>query len=237
MTLLTAVQRAASEMGLNPIPSAVFGTTDRTEVELQNLVHDVAESIRDEHEWSVLKKRVSLTTSDDTPTADESVFSVPSDFDKFPLDLRLQTTRLSGPLQRVRRLQDWIDIDILGNVSSGAWIYYGGEIRVRPIVAATEQLEYAYISKHVVEASDASTKAEFSADDDTFRLPERLLKLGVIWRWRSKKGLPYAEDLETYTTALRKEIIKDQPDDTKIVLGQPHRIHGVEIAYPVNLVE
>ena len=35
-------------------------------------------------------------------------------------------------------------------------------------------------------------------------LDERLLKLGMIWQWKAKKGSPYQEDLGTYGDALSR---------------------------------
>jgi hypothetical protein len=51
----------------------------------------------------------------------------------------------------------------------------------------------------------------FTADTDSFALDERLLKLGMIWQWKSQKGSPYAEDLGTFTDAMAYAMGKDQP--------------------------
>ena len=53
-------------------------------------------------------------------------------------------------------------------------------------------------------------KETFSQDNDTFALPERLLTLGLIWRYRSQKGLDYSEDLATYGNALAQEQNNDK---------------------------
>src|SRR3546814_3845312 len=56
-----------------------------------------------------------------------------------------------------------------------------------------------YISKRW--ARDAGTdgyKAAFTSDSDTFLLPERLLTLGLVWRWRENKKLDATGDQEAF---------------------------------------
>lgn len=239
MTYLDAVQEAAYEVGVNPIPSSVFGVEERTASELRILSHKVVEDLIKEHPWSKLTKIETLTTSDDTPTADQSEFSLPTDFDRFSRSAsQIWTTRLSAPLARVRSVDTWIELDINSDTLSGEWIYYGGKIRVRPIVASNETLQYAYQSTHAVQTTaDGATKPRFTADDDVFLLPSRLLTLALIWRWRSKKGMGYAEDLEIYQDALADEIAADKPGDHIIRIGEHRRHPGVTHAYPFNLIE
>jgi hypothetical protein len=38
-----------------------------------------------------------------------------------------------------------------------------------------------------------------------------VLKLGMIWRWKSQKGSPYNEDLATYGDALSNVSGRDSP--------------------------
>ena len=38
----------------------------------------------------------------------------------------------------------------------------------------------------------------FATDSDTSLVPERVIMLGVIWRWKAAKGLEYAEDFRTW---------------------------------------
>jgi len=51
----------------------------------------------------------------------------------------------------------------------------------------------------------------FQTDDDSFRLDERLLKLGMTWQWKAQKGSPYSEDMGTYSDALQVAMRNDGP--------------------------
>jgi hypothetical protein len=51
----------------------------------------------------------------------------------------------------------------------------------------------------------------FMNDGDTFRLDERLLKLGMTYQWKAQKGSSYAEDMSTYGDALAIAMGHDAP--------------------------
>ena len=57
----------------------------------------------------------------------------------------------------------------------------------------------------------------------------------MIWQWRANKGLPYAEDLENYQTALGEQIGEDK-GATILHVGKARTLRGVRIAYPQTIV-
>jgi hypothetical protein len=74
-------------------------------------------------------------------------------------------------------------------------------------------------------------KAAFTADADAFVLPERLLKLDLIWRWRALKRMEYSEDMVNFNMAMEKAISKDK--GTRILVAGRQRIpYNVRNAYP-----
>src|SRR3546814_1451607 len=93
------------------------------------------------------------------------------------------------------RISDWssdvCSSDLRGFTGSpGGWIIYADKIRFSPPSASGAAATFPYISKRW--ARDAGTdgyKAAFTSDSDTFLLPERLLTLGLVWRWRVNKKL------------------------------------------------
>jgi hypothetical protein len=70
----------------------------------------------------------------------------------------------------------------------------------------------------------------FTADDNSYRLSERLLKLGMIWQWKADKGSPYAEDMGTYSDALASESGADTP--APIIIGRMPISTAVNVALP-----
>ena len=64
----------------------------------------------------------------------------------------------------------------------------------------------------------AASATAFMNDADSFRLDERLLKLGMIWQWKAHKGATYAEDMGTYGDALGYAMGHDSP--APIIIGR-----------------
>ena len=92
----------------------------------------------------------------------------------------------------------------------GYWRPYGGGIQVQG-VSLTESASVEYVSKNWILDTDGTTgKATWAADTDTLRLPEILYVQGVRWRWKSSKGLEYAEDMATYERELERRIAADR---------------------------
>lgn len=74
-------------------------------------------------------------------------------------------------------------------------------------------------------AIDASgvRKPAFTADDDRFALPERLLRLCAIWKWKATKGLPYGQDFEEFERARVLAQTRRDP----VVIGRARGIKGL----------
>jgi hypothetical protein len=84
------------------------------------------------------------------------------------------------------------------------------EVLAKPAVPATTA-RFAYLDKNCVVLAAGGYGDRFVQDTDTFRLDERVLKLGMIWDWKSKKGSPYAEDMGTFEDALQRAQATDKP--------------------------
>jgi hypothetical protein len=61
---------------------------------------------------------------------------------------------------------------------------------------------FVYLDKNCVALKSGGFGDSFTDDADSFRLDERLLKLGMVWQWKANKGTSYAEDMGTYSDAL-----------------------------------
>lgn len=75
----------------------------------------------------------------------------------------------------------------------------------------SETARFSYLDKNCVNLASGGVSRVFMSDDDTFRLDERLLRLGMIWQWKAFKGSPYAEDMATFMDALTNAMGSDKP--------------------------
>ena len=221
MTVLTAIQRAAVVIGIDK-PVAVFGQSGREYDELIALSIELQSRIAKERDWNALKETVTMT-GDGAVDA----FSLPADYSRM-----LEEGQLWSSLRKDKPLTHVTDSDIwLSDMLSGAsldnpqWTIYGGQLHIMPAPSLGEVVKYWYIKK----------TPEFSADADVFVLDERVLTLGIIWQWKSNKGLPYAEDMANYEIALDDAIGDDRGADILSVGSGRTRAHD-DYVVPVDLM-
>jgi hypothetical protein len=85
-----------------------------------------------------------------------------------------------------------------------------------PLAGATCAFEY-YSSFFVVEHTDGTLKPKqyITRDDDTFLVNDALPISWLEWRWKSVKGLDYAEDFASYERLLNTYLIRQ--GDSRVV--------------------
>lgn len=225
MTVLSAIQGASVGLGL-AAPSAVFAATDRTAVEMAEIAREAAQAIAEAHDWQVLKR---LQTYTGTGAAD--AFDLPADFLRMPKDQRIWSSAQETPMTHVLSHDDWLELEVKTyELVTRAWTILGGQVAIKPTMPTGETAKFYYQSSHFAR-DGAGTKADFTADGDEFRLPERVLKLGIVWRWRALKGLDYSEEMVNFEIALSKAIAADKGPRT-LAMGRGRWPKGVTIAYP-----
>jgi alkylhydroperoxidase family enzyme len=121
--------------------------------------------------------------------------------------------------------------------SSGEWTIYGGEMHIQPVMGIGTSARFTYLDKNHIELRNTNGALlglgeKFTSDNDTFRLDERLLKLGMIWRWKQLKGSPYAEDLGSWSNSMATAMGSDSP--APILIGRTPISANTRYAYPWN---
>lgn len=234
MTVLSAVQQACSVMGLN-VPIAVFGSTDREQIELQDVANEVNEGLVRAYDWQSLKAIGTITGNGSSTSF--PISTIAPDFHRMTQKSTLWvTSRPFYPLEHITDTDLWLGIVTSGLTTTlGQWTIYGDAFNIMPALAAADTAKFYYISSSSVMPSTGSNKSRFTLDTDTFRLNERLLRLGVIWQWKSNKGLPYAEDMANYEIALQAEIARDKGSKILTVGTQRSSAFGASAAWPGKL--
>lgn len=198
MTVLAALQSAAVRlMGRKPV--TFFGATSTFEVEMCDLVNEVATDIAKYHDWPELI-RLETLTGDGTATE----FDLPDDYDRMLLDTAVQDANSwAWGYFHYLDLNQFLFDEIRGfQAAPGGWIIYDGKLRFSPAPGDGDTARFPYITKNIARDESTAPKAAFDADADTFVLPERLLTLGLVWRWRENKKLDYTGDQEAFIKAL-----------------------------------
>lgn len=225
MSVLSAVQSAAIRLSQGK-PNSLFSTTVTFNLEMADLANETAVAIAKEHDWQALTKLCTLTGD-----GSKIAFDLPSDYDRMPIKQAVHSaTWEQWRYERARDLDEWQDLQtFIGAGVPGWWIILSDQMNIYPAVATGDQAKFYYISNQI-----SGTKAAFTADTDNFILSERLLTLGLIWRWRSQKRAEYAEDMRNYEIALAQEIGRDK--GARIIASGAPRYRGdIRYSYPGRL--
>jgi len=237
MTLLTVVNEVCMAVGVHDTPS-VFANiaANRTMGEMLAVANEMAaQTAYDNRDWTKMRR-----TSDPamfTGNGIQEAFNLPADYLRM---LNNGNVWLSpNTLQPARFIPDtdeWLQRRAANNSSTwGEWTIYGGQLHIWPIMGLGATARFTYIDKNCIELrNDSGTLAglgdRFTRDVDTFRLDERLLKLGMIWLWKSRKGSPYAEDLGNWSNAMAMAMGADSP--APVIIGTSPASANARYAYP-----
>jgi hypothetical protein len=231
MSVLAAAQSAAILL-VGRKPASLF-STDVLGLELGALATEAATAIAEYYDWEKLKLLKSYAGDGATVA-----FDLPTDYGRMLKKGKLHSsTWKNASYAQARDEDEWLylqDTNISG--TPGVWILLGGKLQIFAPMPVGETARHYYISNKIVAAADgaAGSKTAFTLDADAFVLSERLLKLALIWRWRSLKRMEYSEDMTNYEIALAEEVAKDKGQ--RILVSGRQRVAGdVSIAYPGTL--
>lgn len=197
MSLLTLAQDVVALVGLDATPpSTVIGNDNAAISQITSLAQVEGDELSRVHDWQSLNRTLTITGDGST-----EFWTLPSDFDRFLRDAPLWRESqpflpLDGPV---------LDQDFLGYQTNQTeppfpiWRLVENTIDIWPVLDSGDVVNGEYRTKYWVTDSTGTTeKARITVDSDEFLIPERLLVLGVVWRWKKAKGLEYGQDYQTY---------------------------------------
>lgn len=207
MTILSASQSAIARL-VGRRPAAVVSSTDEICVEVTAIAQEAAEDIAKDHDWQKLTKYHTITAD-----GASSAYPMPSDYDRMVLATDLyDPENLCWNYQHVPDAGEWIQYvnSGFGLLTPGMWTMRDDQFHFLPVPAAGQQAIFPYISNAIFRDQNGSPKATITQDSDSFALDERLLTLGIIWRWLSLKRMDYQQEMEDYNIALSQAEARDK---------------------------
>ena len=230
MTLLTVVQEVCARVGVS-VPGAVVPgiNANRTMREMLACANEMAQRIAtDTREWTQLKKSVTYT-GDGVTTA----FNLPSDYRRMLLNTSVwRSTSAVQPMRYIADTDEWLQRRMMAwNDAWGEWTLLGNQILIWPAMGAGVTASFSYLDKNSVALNSGGYGDTFMNDADTYRLDERVLKLGMIFDWKQGKGSPYAEDMGTWSDAMAIAMGSNKPMPI-IIDRAPISAYSRGIAYP-----
>lgn len=219
LSIISGTDYGAAILCGMPAPAAIVTATDPTAKLFLRLAQQEGRELARRHDWQALKVDYTFTS-----TASEQQPAFPADFDRLvPMgELWDRTANLlySGPVD------DMIWGRLKGlplNVGMpGYWRLIGGRLHVFPAPPAGHTFALPYISAHWVRPVSGSNQPNFTLDTDSALIPEYLIALGIVWRFKRARGLDYADDLATYEREVEAAAARDRGLGP-IVLSKPRR--------------
>lgn len=206
MSLLTLIQDASKMIGLSS-PTAVVSSADQRVLELLVMANVSGEDLSTRYDWQELTRTASWSSTGTIAQGTITSATIASDFGRFVDDTFWdRSTRI--PIGGPATSQEW-QSDLSSAIVSPPYkfIVQNNVLYVGPTpIAAGNTLVFNYITKNWCASSAGTAQSAFAADDDVTLIPEKLFKLDLIWRWKSSKGLAYAEDLENAERQIDKYI-------------------------------
>lgn len=211
MSLLSMIQDVAQDPGVGiASPSTVISNTQREIVELLSLAQKEGEELSRRHDWQNLVVEYTFTSV--AQIAQTNGLSATTDYDRLVYNAELWDRTLNQKFSGPTQPREWqiLRQGITGGVT-GWWRLLGDEINIYPAPVAGSTFATEYVSKNWCKnAAGTTTRARWADDTDLGKIPERLMALGVIWRWRKAKGLDYAEEMATYEREVEKACSRDR---------------------------
>lgn len=201
MSVFDAIQKAVLRTSGAQIGEA-FASGNQVALEMADLANEVAAEIVAFHDWRALTKIQTISG-----TGGEA-YDLPADYSRMAGNIDDPATWFWGyePFTDVNEFLRFKTggFNLVGN---GGWIILGGQLQFYPAPAGGAS--FPYISSWYARDESGTVKAAFTADNDTFILSERLLTLGLAWKWKAQKGLEYSEEMAAYEFALAQESSRD----------------------------
>jgi hypothetical protein len=210
MTLLTICQDVAAEIGTFETPSTIVGNNNETAGLLLAMAKREVQTLARLADWTELTKETTFST-----VASQEAYTITgdvglSDFDRIVDGTMFDRTNrweVSGPVpaQRWQRIK-------ADNVQASArlfWRIRGGSILIYPTPSDVRTIYFEYVSAHVVEDSGGTGQATWAADDDVCVLPERLVTMGLRWRFLQRHGMPYEDQFNEWASETERAIVRD----------------------------
>ncbi len=213
MSLLTIVQDAAVLCNL-PAPSSVINSSDPNVPLLLRSANQEGNELSRRHDWAQLLADFTFTS-----VATEKQTALPVTYDRLASYPELWNRSLGLPYSGPTSPRTWGTIKGLAVTSSspGWWrltysntVPFGPTIEITPAPTAGQTLALYFVHKLWCHDTSFGGQDEWLSDTDEAYIPERLIILGIVWRYKKSKGLDYAEDMSTYEREVERACSRDK---------------------------
>lgn len=196
MTLLTAVNKACDILKLTNF-SQLIGSGDEAAATMVDFAQDAGEEISRRADW---QQMLASATVGVTP------YTLPIDFNRFTPGGGMRTA-LGVFVRPVLNSGEWALVK--STPPSQPFYFLRNNTAEFSPTSVTPGVVFDYVTNTFI-LSASVKKATWGSDSDTTLFPERLLTMGIIWRYKRQKGLVYEDELAEFEGALATEAKADR---------------------------
>ncbi|CAB4141056.1 hypothetical protein UFOVP413_23 [uncultured Caudovirales phage] len=213
MALIDIARAVADQVGFDRPPN-IINSNDITARQILAFANLEGINLSRAHNWTILcREHVFATVSG------QAEYALPSDFDRLidntwwdkanyeslrgplnPAEWQRKKNSIFGQSQRQRDFRIRRGTGLLVN-----------RFFIDPVPSASgEQIVFEYVSNQWVRDTDGATlRNKWGQDSDVPLLDENLISMGVVWRFKESKGLPYATQVAEYENERRQAMGRD----------------------------
>jgi hypothetical protein len=189
-TCLDIVSSICLRVGFDA-PSSAVGTTNRQIAQIVEVCNESGQELARRYPWQAL---LSVGSFDTVATETQGAVSTIAPGLDYIINDTIWNRDLRRPVFGPKTPQAWEQQKAFA--INGPWSNYriiGDSLSMYPVPTAGQSCYFEYISKYWVSSTGLDAD-NWQSDSDTPKLDKNLLILDTIWRWKSAKGLDYAED-------------------------------------------
>jgi len=207
-----------------PIPSTIIDSLDPQVTQIKALLYEVGNSIALRGDWSRLTYEALHTTIGSEDQG--NIFEITAGSDQSTAFRKIKDNTVWDRTNRWPVVpindEDWALFK--ATVSAEARYRYRllrHRLLLTPTPPAGHALAFEWVSKWwIQDGVSAAIKERFNADTDSFLVERELLKLGLTWKWRKTKGLPYEEEYNEFEDRLKEMLASDTPKSDISMTGE-----------------
>lgn len=223
MSLLTLIQPAALRFGLTS-PSVAASSTDQNITQMVGFANEEGQELAARHPWQALRYEANFTTlaAEDQGSIKTIALAVNAQAPfSYLYNETIWNRSQKRPIFGPKSPAEWQQLK--AQFVQGPWYQFiirGDHILFTPIATAGQSCYFEYITNNwATNAAGTVGKSSFTADDDVAVLNERLITLGIIWRFQQAKGLDYTASYEKYEAAVIDAMARDGGKPTLSLSG------------------
>lgn len=226
LTCLQIIQTACRRIGILA-PNAAVSSTDQQIIQLLSLCEEEGQELGERYPWQALQKEATFTTL--AARLQTTLAAVTTGFGYIVNDTIWNRT-LRRPVYGPNAPKEWqqkLAMSFSGPFNSFRIIE--DAINFYPNPTAGQTCAFEYITDSWVNKSVGGVSSVWTNDADTPKLNDKLIILGLIWRWKAAKGLDYTEDRDKYDIRVTNAGARDAGKPTLNLDGVGHDIQPVVV--------